>query len=103
MPRKGFKVITIDEDVYRELEKIKKEKNISYNQLLKDLLHGTVQREAYGTVQIDISDFKDKICQAIKMNKNLYLVNCNGRKAIVPFDSLKMLSERFGLIIRLKE
>jgi len=103
MPRKGFKVITIDEDVYRELERIKREKNVSYNQVLKDLLHGTVQREDRSAVQIDISDFKDKICQAIKMDRNLYLVDCNGKKAIVPFNSLKILSERFGLIIKIKD
>jgi predicted CopG family antitoxin len=103
MPKKGYKAITIDEDVYRELEKIKREKNISYNQLLKDLLHGTVQREDRSTVQIDISDFKDKICQATKLDKNLYLLDCSGRKAIVPFNSLKMLSDRFGLIIKMKE
>jgi predicted CopG family antitoxin len=103
MPKKGYKVITIDEDVYRELEKIKREKNISYNQLLKDLLHGTVQREDHSTVQRDISDLKDKICEATKMDRSLYLVDCNGKKAIVPFNSLKLLSDRFGLIIRLKE
>jgi len=99
MPPKKFKSLTVREDVYIELDKIKKERGmISIGDVIEDLV-----KKSSPTVSIDISDFKDKICEAIKMDKNLYLVDCNGRKAIMPFNSLKILSERFGLIIRIKD
>ncbi len=99
MPPKRFKSLTVREDVYIELEKIKKEKGMtSIGDVIEDLV-----KKSSPTISIDISDFKGKICDAIKMDKNLYLVDCNGRKAIVPFNSLKMLSERFGLIIKIKD
>jgi predicted CopG family antitoxin len=97
MPLKRFKSLTVREDVYNELEKIKKEKGmLSISDVIEDLVKKS-------SPTIDISDYRDKICDAIKMDRNLYLVDCNGKKAIVPFNSLKILSNRFGLIIRLKE
>ena len=99
MPPKRFKSLTVREDVYYELEKIKREKGMSS---IGDVIEDLVKKSSL-TVSIDISDYRDKICEAIKMDKNLYLLDCNGRKAIVPFNSLKLLSDRFGLIIRLKE
>jgi len=97
MPPKRFKSLTVREDVYNELEKIKREKGmLSIGDVIEDLVKKS-------SLTIDISDYKDKICEAIKMDRNLYLVDCNGKKAIVPFNSLKILSDRFGLIIRLKE
>jgi len=99
MPPKRFKSLTVREDVYNELEKIKKEKGMSS---LSDVIEDLVKKSSL-TINIDISDYRDKICEAIKMDRNLYLVDCNGKKAIVPFNSLKILSDRFGLIIRLKE
>ena len=97
MPPKKYRSITVSEETYNELEKIKKERNFdSLNDVIKDLI-----RKYSLIVSVDL-DFKD-ICEAIKMDKNLYLLVCGGRKAIVPFNSLKILSERFGLIIRLKE
>ena len=98
MPPKRFKSLTVREDVYNELEKIKREKGMSS---IGDVIEDLVKKSL--TVSIDISDYRDKICEAIKMDKNLYLLDCGGRKAIVPFNSLKLLSDRFGLIIRLKE
>ena len=99
MPPKRFKSLTVREDVYNELEKIKREKGMSS---IGDVIEDLVKKSSL-TISIDISDYRDKICEAIKMDKNLYLLDCSGRKAIVPFNSLKILSERFGLIIRLKE
>jgi len=97
MPPKRFKSLTVREDVYNELEKIKREKGmLSIGDVIEDLVKKS-------SLTIDISDFKDKICEAIKMDRNLYLVDCNGKKAIVPFNSLKILSERFGLIIKIKD
>jgi predicted CopG family antitoxin len=99
MPPKRFKSLTVREDVYNELEKIKKEKGmLSIGDVIEDLV-----KKSSLTISIDISDYRDKICEAIKIDKNLYLVDCSGKKAIMPFSSLKILSDRFGLIIRLKE
>jgi len=97
MPPKRYRSLTVRDDVYNELEKIKREKGMSS---LSDVIEDLVKKSSL-TVSID--DFKNKICEAIKMDKNLYLLDCNGKKAIVPFSSLKLLSDRFGLIIRLKE
>jgi len=99
MPPKRFKSLTVREDVYNELEKIKREKGMSS---IGDVIEDLVKKSSL-TINIDISDYRDKICEAIKMDRNLYLIDCNGKKAIVPFNSLKLLSDRFGLIIRLKE
>jgi len=98
MPPKRYKSLTVREDIFIELERIKKEKGMSsLNDVIEDLIKKSL------TVSIDISEFKDKICEAIKMDRNLYLVDCNGKKAIMSFSSLKILSDRFGLIIKIKE
>ena len=99
MPPKRFKSLTVRDEIYQELEKIKREKGMSS---IGDVIEDLVKKSS-PTVSIDISDYRDKICEAIKMDKNLYLLDCNGRKAIVPFNSLKILSDRFGLIIKIKD
>ena len=97
MPPKKYRSLTVSEETYNELEKIKREKGMSsLNDVIEDLI-----KKSSLTVSID--DFKDKICEAIKMDRNLYLVDCNGKKAIMPFSSLKILSDRFGLIIKIKD
>ena len=97
MPPKRFKSLTVSEETYNELEKIKREKNYdSFNDVIKDLVKKS-------SLTVSDSDLKDKICEAIKIDRNLYLLDCNGRKAIVPFSSLKMLSERFNIVIKIKE
>jgi len=96
MPPKKYKSLTVSEETYNELEKIKREKNYdSFNDVIKDLVKKSLT--------VNMEDLVNKICEAIKMDKNLYLIDCGGRKAIVPFNYLKILSDRFNLIIRLKE
>ena len=97
MPPRKYKSLTVSEETYNELEKIKREKNYdSFNDVIKDLVKKS-------SLTVSDSDLKDKICEAIRMDRNLYLLDCNGRKAIVPFSSLKMLSERFDIVIKIKE
>jgi predicted CopG family antitoxin len=97
MPPKKYKSLTVSIEIYNELEKIKREKNFdSFNDVIKDLI-----RKYSPTVNIE--DLVNKICDASKIDRNLYLIDCNGRKAIVPEKMIKVISENFNIIIRLKE
>ena len=111
MPKKGRKIINIDEDTYRRLDEMRRERNlVSINDLLKELIKmysgATPEKDPkIGDPMIDeeIKIVRElKICIARKQGDS-YLLDCGGRKAIVGKDSLKTLAEKLGLNIFISE
>jgi len=111
MPKKGRKIINIDEETYRKLDEMRKERNlVSINDLLKELIKmysgATPEKDPKtGDPMLDeeIKIVRElKICTAKKMG-DTYLLDCGGRKAIIGKDSLKTLAEKLGLNIFITE
>jgi len=111
MPKKGRKIINIDEDTYRKLDEMRRERNlVSINDLLKELIKmysgATPEKDPKtGDSMIDeeIKLLRElKICIARKMG-DAYILDCGGRKAVVGKEGLKTLAERLGLNIFISE
>jgi predicted CopG family antitoxin len=111
MPKKGFKVITVDEETYNALEKIKRENNLtSVGDVVKELI-----RRASGTVpECDpktgdsILDEEIKLLRELKIcvarrYGDVYILDCGGRKAFAGKDALKTMAEKLGLNIFISE
>jgi predicted CopG family antitoxin len=111
MPKKGRKIINIDEETYRKLDEMRRERNlISINDLLKELIKmysgATPEKDPRtGDPMLDeeIKIVRElKICTAKKMGDS-YLLDCGGRKAVVGKEGLKTLAEKLGLNIFISE
>jgi len=111
MPKKGRKIINIDEDTYRRLDEMRRERNlVSMNDLLKEMIKmysgaTPVKDPKTGDPMIDeeIKLLRElKICTARKMG-DAYILDCGGKKAVVGKEGLKTLAERLGLNIFVSE
>ena len=111
MPKKGFKTVTVDEETYNTLERIKREKNFtSVGDVVKELIKmssGTVPEKDPKTgdpmLDDEIKIVRElKICTARKMG-DTYILDCGGRKAVVGKEGLKTLAEKLGLNIFITE
>jgi len=111
MPKKGRKIINIDEETYRKLDEIRRERNlVSMNDLLKEMIKmysgaTPVKDPKTGDLMLDeeIKIVRElKICIA-KRQGDSYLLDCGGRKAVVGKEGLKTLAERLGLNIFISE
>jgi len=111
MTKKGRRIVNLDENVYKELDRIRKEKNlISINDVVKELIKmcsGVTPEKDPRTgdpmIDEEIKIVRElKICIA-KRQGDSYLLDCGGRKAVVGKEGLKTLAERLGLNIFISE
>ena len=111
MPKKGFKTVTVDEETYNALEKIKRERNLaSVGDVVKELIKmasGTVlecdPKTGDSVLDEEIRLLRElKICVARRYGDS-YILDCGGRKAFAGKDALKMMAERLGLNIFISE
>jgi len=111
MTKKGRRTVNLDENVYKELDRIRKERNlISINDAVKELIKmcsGVTPEKDPRTgdpmLDEEIKIIRElKICTARKIG-DTYLLDCGGRKAIIGKDSLKTLAEKLGLNIFISE
>jgi len=111
MTKKGRRTVNLDENVYKELDRIRKEKNlISINDVVKELIKmcsGVTPEKDPKTgdpmLDEEIKIIRElKICIAKKQGDS-YFLDCGGRKAVVGKEGLKTLAEKLGLNIFILE
>jgi hypothetical protein len=97
--------------VYKELDRIRKERNlVSINDVVKELIKmcsGVTPEKDPKTgdsmLDEEIKIVRElKICTA-KRQGDSYLLDCGGRKAVVGKEGLKTLAEKLGLNIFISE
>ena len=111
MTKKGRRTVNLDENVYKELDRIRKERNlVSINDVVKELIKmcsGVTPEKDPKTgdpmLDEEIKIVRElKICIARKQGDS-YLLDCGGRKAVVGKEGLKTLAEKLGLNIFISE
>jgi len=111
MTKKGRRTVNLDENVYKELDRIRKERNlVSINDVVKELIKmcsGVTPEKDPKTgdpmLDEEIKIVRElKICIARKQGDS-YLLDCGGRKAVVGKEGLKTLAEKLGLNIFITE